>query len=120
VAHSNEQVWGVEGHPAEEFWAARHIKYVNGKPQFETAGRLADWFPYGGGIAICPGRHFAKQEIMLTIAILVSKFDWEFVEWVKMDDGTPAGRPPRNDPRYTGAAGVPPDVDMKVRLKRRW
>ncbi len=56
---------------------------------------------------------------MLTIAMLVSKFDWEFVEWVKMD-GTPSDRPPRNDPKYTGAAGVPPDVDMKVRMKRRW
>jgi len=73
----------------------------------------------GGGVAICPGRHFAKQEIMLTIAILASKFDYEFVEWVKMD-GTPSDRPPRNDTKYAGAAGVPPDVDIKVRLKRRW
>lgn len=68
---------------------------------------------------MCPGRHFAKQEIMLTIAVLASKFDWEFVEWVKMD-GTPSSRPPQNNPHYVGAAGVPPDVDMKVRLRRRW
>jgi hypothetical protein len=56
---------------------------------------------------------------MLTIAMLASKFDTEFVEWVKMD-GTRSDRPPRNDPNYTGAAGVPPDVDMKFRIKRLW
>lgn len=73
----------------------------------------------GGGISICPGRHFAKNEIMLTVAALASKFDWEFVGWVNKD-GTEANRAPRNDPRYLGAAGVPPDVDMKVRVKRLW
>jgi len=54
---------------------------------------------------------------MLTIALLATKYEFEFVEWVKMD-GTPSNRPPRSDPKYKGAAGVPPDVDMKVRLKR--
>lgn len=53
---------------------------------------------------------------MVTIAMLVSKLDFEFVEWVKMD-GTRSDGPPRNDPHYTGAAGVPPDVDMKIRVK---
>jgi len=56
---------------------------------------------------------------MLTVAILASKFDWEFLGWVNKD-GTEAKRPPRNDPRYLGAGGVPPDLDMKVRVKRLW
>jgi len=68
---------------------------------------------------MCPGRHFAKQEIMLTIAMLASRFDVEFVEWTNMD-GSASDRPPQNDRRYTGAAGVPPDRDMKVRWKRLW
>jgi len=56
---------------------------------------------------------------MLTVAILASKFDWEFLGWVNKD-GTEAKRPPRNDPRYLGAGGVPLDLDMKVRVKRLW
>jgi hypothetical protein len=73
----------------------------------------------GGGAPVCPGRHFAKQEIMLTIAMLAAQFDFEFVGWVKMD-GTSSDRPPHNDPKYAGTGGVPPDVDMKVRVKRLW
>lgn len=120
LSHYDEAVWGVEGHPAAEFWAERHVKYVDGAPVFEMRGRPTDFFPYGGGVAICPGRHFAKQEIMLTIAMLASKFEYEFVSWVDIVSGSPSDRPPINDPKYAGAAGVPPDRDMKVRVKRLW
>lgn len=56
IGHREESVWGVEGHPASEFWAERHIKYVekqdeDGKPQnvkeFSMTGRPSDFFPYG-------------------------------------------------------------------------
>jgi len=56
ISHFDEAVWGVEGHPASEFWAARHVRYVDEKdddgkvrrvPKFEPAGRPTDWFPYG-------------------------------------------------------------------------
>ncbi|VBB84294.1 Putative Cytochrome P450 E-class, group IV [Podospora comata] len=128
ISHLDEEVWGDEDHPATEFWAARHLKYVdetdeNGNvkkvPQFSMAGRQNDWFPYGGGISICPGRHFAKQEIMLTTAIIVARFDLELVEWVNKD-GTPSDRPAQNDVKYAGAASVPPDREMRVRFTRRW
>ncbi|KAM7211808.1 cholesterol 7-alpha-monooxygenase 4 [Rhypophila decipiens] len=123
ISHLNEQVWGVEGHPANEFWAYRNVRYVEQGdkkvPVFEMRGRPTDFFPYGGGIAICPGRNFAKQEIMLTVAMLASRFDMEFVRWEKMD-GTRSDREARGDPKYAGAAGVPPDRDMRVRWKRLW
>lgn len=56
VSHFDEGIWGAEGHPASEFWAERHVKYVekvgeDGKtervPQFSMAGRANDWYPYG-------------------------------------------------------------------------
>lgn len=62
----------------------------------------------GGGVSICPGRHFAEQEIMLTLAMLASRFDIEFVEWLTMD-ATVSNRPLQNDIKYVGAAGMPPD-----------
>lgn len=74
----------------------------------------------GGGVSICPGRFFAKQEMMLTIALLVSRFDIEFVGWLNKEDGTPSDRPAENDPRWSGGAAVPPDRDMKVLFKRLW
>ncbi len=46
------------------------------------------WIPYGGGPRMCPGRHFAKREIILTTAMLVTMFDCEVlrdVRSLKMD-----------------------------------
>lgn len=70
-------------------------------------------------MGICPGRHFAKQEIMLTVAMIAARFDIEFVAWEKHGGGI-SDRPPQHDLGYMGAAGVPPDRDMRVRWKRRW
>ncbi|ORY71962.1 putative cytochrome P450 [Pseudomassariella vexata] len=126
VPHYDESVWGVEGHPAKEFWAGRHLKYVEDtdesgsvsrKLAYSMAGRSNSFFPFGGGQFICPGRHFAKYEILTTIALVVSKFDIEFIEWTKLD-GSPSDRPARNDARYCGAGAMPPDRDMKIRWKR--
>ncbi|KAF4775274.1 hypothetical protein HER10_EVM0008585 [Colletotrichum scovillei] len=128
IGHREESVWGVEGHPASEFWAERHIKYVekedeDGKLQrvkeFAVAGRPSDFFPYGGGVSMCPGRFFAKQEIMLAVAMIASRFDIEFEDWVNFD-GSHSERPPMNDRAYVGAGAVPPDRDMRIRWKRRW
>lgn len=35
------------------------------------------WFPYGGGPRQCPGRHFAKRDIIFTAAVMVTYFDLE-------------------------------------------
>ncbi len=28
IAHCDERTWAVDGHPASEFWAMRHVQYV--------------------------------------------------------------------------------------------
>ncbi|KAK1991888.1 cytochrome P450 [Colletotrichum falcatum] len=128
IGHLSEDVWGAEGHPASEFWAERHVRYVekvdeagNTKKvkEFSMAGRPSDFFPFGGGVSMCPGRFFAKQEIMLVVAMIVSRFDVEFQEWVKLD-GSSSDRPAVNDKAYVGAGAVPPDRDMKLRWRRLW
>ena len=68
---------------------------------------------------MCPGRFFAKHEIMLTMGLLASRFDIEFVNWTMLD-GSRSDRPAQNDARWAGAVGVPPDRDMTVRWKRLW
>ncbi|KAI0097726.1 putative cytochrome P450 [Nemania sp. FL0031] len=127
AAHYDEDTWGQPGHPASEFWAGRHIKYVesndSGKPGlqrvFATPGHPNTFFPFGGGTPICPGRHFAKAEIFSMVSIVVDRFDVEFIAWTELD-GSPSDRPARNDARYSAAGSSPPDRDMLVRWKRRW
>jgi len=73
----------------------------------------------GGGPSICPGRVFAKQEILMTVAAVVTRFEIELIEWTH-PDGSKSDRPAQNDQSYIGAVGIPPDRDMKVRWKRLW
>lgn len=56
LAHFEDAVWGVESHPAAEFYADRHIKCTeskdeSGEPvvqkQFSMKGRPSSFFPYG-------------------------------------------------------------------------
>jgi hypothetical protein len=63
IAHYNEGVWGMAGHPASEFWAYRHIRYTetkdeNGnairKPEFAMAAGPNDYFPYGNARTFIP------------------------------------------------------------------
>ncbi|KAK6067449.1 Cholesterol 7-alpha-monooxygenase 4 [Seiridium cupressi] len=127
IAHYEEAVWGTEEHPASEFWAYRHIKYVNEldaqtnelhrQPQFSMKGRPSSFFPYGGGYVMCPGRHFAKQEILLAIAMMVTKLDFDFVDWVNQD-GSRSVRPAKDNRKYAGFVAIPPDREMRVRWKR--
>ncbi|KAI0886387.1 putative cytochrome P450 [Annulohypoxylon maeteangense] len=128
IAHYDEDSWGVDGHPASQFWASRHLNYtekvdkagtIKQEPYFSIKARPTSFFPYGGGHAMCPGRHFAKREIMMAIAMILTKFDIEFVEWSEFN-GSTSHRSARNDTRYAGTAAMPPDRDMKIRWKRLW
>ncbi|KAI1100576.1 putative cytochrome P450 [Jackrogersella minutella] len=128
AAHYDEVTWGRPGHPACQFWAERHLKYVEERDQtgqvyrkrtFNTSSRPTTFFPFGGGSPICPGRHFAKAEIFTMVGLMVNRFDIEFVGWTKLD-GSPSDRPAENDPRYSAAGSSPPDRDMMIRLKRKW
>jgi cytochrome P450 len=146
VAHIDEDTWGAPEHPADQFWAERHIKYVEERDQtgqlhrrreFAMAASPACFFPFGtlppfsstkgsslirltgGGVPICPGRQFAKNEVFTMLGILVDRFDMEFVRWTNFD-GSPSDRPAESDQRFSGIGSLPPDRDMTVRWKRTW
>ncbi|KAF5027018.1 hypothetical protein F66182_893 [Fusarium sp. NRRL 66182] len=127
MAHFEESTWGVEGHPASDFWAWRHIKSVEtvdeltGKvvllDQFAMKGRPSSFFPYGAGYVMCPGRFFAKQEILLAVAILVANFEIEFEQWTN-EDGSRSARAAQDDGRYAAFIAMHPDRDMTIRWRR--
>src|SRR4051794_27166131 len=33
--------------------------------------------PFGGGASLCPGRHFAQQEIFITVAVLATAYEFD-------------------------------------------
>ncbi|KAI0022957.1 cytochrome P450 [Xylariomycetidae sp. FL0641] len=87
VAHMDSEAWSTGSrneHPVDQFWIGRFLKCPSGDPAspptFSTKELEGSWIPYGGGPRQCPGRHFAKRQILLTIALVVSLFDCEIVD----------------------------------------
>ncbi|KAI0105052.1 cytochrome P450 [Nemania sp. FL0031] len=93
VAHMDSDVWntGVNNeHPIDRFWVGRFLnqppsdahgdsKLHNPAPTFSMKEVDGSWIAYGGGPRQCPGRHFAKRQILLTMALMVSLFDCEIL-----------------------------------------
>jgi hypothetical protein len=75
-----------------------------------------NYFPYGGGTAACPGRYYAKQEILAAVALVIAKFDFEPMHFVNGDD-TISDRGPRVGTEARGVARI--DRDLLVRMRRR-
>ncbi|GAW20266.1 hypothetical protein ANO14919_097670 [Xylariales sp. No.14919] len=126
IAHFDEAVWGKPDHAASEFWAYRHVQEretvdtdgrLTKKLEFSISGKSGSFFPWGGGISICAGRLIAKAEILLAVAVVISRFDIEVVGWIK-HDGLPSERPARDDDGRADGVAIPPDRDMRVRWKR--
>lgn len=95
VAHMNPSDWNTGNeneHPTTKFWAGRFLsrtpKEDSPHDTTYTTKDAGSWFPYGGGPRMCPGRHFAKRDIIFTAAVIATKFDIELgvdVPSLKMD-----------------------------------
>lgn len=90
-------------HPVNEFWPERFILYPDNpnsgpvlrtiaqqlpkkpqdptisEPTFSLDGTAGSWIPYGGGTRMCPGRHFAKKEMIVTMAMFLTAFEIELL-----------------------------------------
>lgn len=96
-------------HPLDTFWADRFLAYPNdprsgprrynaaddgksreetpktgsaddgGQPKFVSSGLANSFIPFGIGERTCPGRGFARREIIAFCAIIVHQFDVEFL-----------------------------------------
>ena len=132
------QLWNagtqVNPHPLQDFWADRFIYYPddpssgalnpdiaqNAKqreeeskdaPYFSMKGLLGGWVPYGGGASMCPGRHFAKNEMIGAVAIILKDYEVEL--------SVPEGFKPQNDLRFYGLGGMPTKDKISFRIRRR-
>lgn len=126
-------------HPLDQFWADRFLvdpsdpmsgpsrkdpsqdgktisKHVTldkheAKPYFSMEKVGGGWIPYGGGQRMCPGRHFAKQEIIGTFAMLFLHYDIELL--------TAKDWQPQPDMSYFPFGGLPPVGKVPFRIRRK-
>lgn len=96
-----------------------------GKLKFSINGLNGKYFPFGGGHYMCPGRTFAKQEVLGSIAVLLLNFDVEVVEFVKksgsgtLGAGNDADAFPRLKEGFAGNVVVGLEGDMRVKIRRK-
>jgi hypothetical protein len=67
---------------------------------------------------MCPGRHFAKQEILLAAAIMVTTFDIEPAGRKNLDSSK-SDRSAEDDTRFAGFIAMFPDREMEIRIRTR-
>ena len=127
-----------EPHPLDEFWEERFLVYPD-KPNsgplrqkgsafcsvkqesaaekpptestFSTKGLNGAYIPFGGGPGICPGRQFARQEVITTLTKLALTYDMEFQ--------IPKGWEPKMDTAYFPLGSLPPKNKVPFRIRRR-
>ena len=118
LCHRDQEAWGNP--PADQFDAERFIKVdqVTGKTVFTTSGTSGKLFPYGGGKTICPGRAFAKQEMIATVALVLSKFELNFVKFSD-ENGNSVEQFPGVRDAVIGSLLLNPRGDMRVKVKLR-
>ncbi|KAF7526835.1 hypothetical protein G7054_g10652 [Neopestalotiopsis clavispora] len=103
VQHTNESAWGGDANTFD------HLRFTS-RPDRRKPNRTA-FRGFGGGHVLCPGRHFASNEIMALAALLVLQFDIVPTagKWV---EPTWKNSPP--------TAGFPvPDEDLEVEFRPR-
>ncbi|KAF1936393.1 cytochrome P450 [Clathrospora elynae] len=67
--------------PLNTFWAERYITCGEDKRErFSDAGLGGSWMSFGGGEHKCPGRHFARNIGIVTLAVLMGEFECELVD----------------------------------------
>ncbi|KAL9025103.1 MAG: hypothetical protein Q9180_007726, partial [Flavoplaca navasiana] len=68
--HALPSVWGDDAH---QFKPRRFLKSVSDADKLKV--QLGAFRSFGGGVSLCPGRHFAATEICAAAAMFVARFD---------------------------------------------
>ncbi|KAH6623804.1 cytochrome P450 [Chaetomium tenue] len=82
------------------------------KPINHTSALQGYFYPYGGGSRICPGRHLAKQEMLVAVAGIMKEFEIELLDPVSARQAKP-------DMRVFPTGAMGPDRKLPARIRRR-
>ncbi|KAH6847079.1 cytochrome P450 [Chaetomium sp. MPI-CAGE-AT-0009] len=85
------------------------------KPINHTAALQGYFYPYGGGSRICPGRHLAKQELLIAVAGMLKEFEIELLDPVSARQAKPNMRA-----FPVGAMGPDRKLPARIRRRKRW
>lgn len=88
------------------------VEPVSGPKSKTIQKRMLALRPFGGGTTLCPGRHFATNEIMGGLAALMLKLEIEVDEGELAKRGAPM-------PDLSKQGGLFPDRGLIVRMRRR-
>lgn len=120
LGHHDSNVWSTEDAPYDVFHAERFLVTdpKTGEETFSIARTTGKFFPFGGGKTICPGRIFAKQEAMGAFAMVLSRFEFDFVGYVDVDKKA-TDQFPGMPKAFPGSGTLSPGGDMVVKIRRR-
>ncbi len=94
----------------ERYRYGRFLSERGAKQFFKNGTRVPmPLMPFGAGVSMCPGRHFAINEIKLLTALLLSQVDLELAE--------PEAELPGFDLSRVGLGIYPPAEDLQVRVR---
>jgi cytochrome P450 len=133
AAHRNENFWNtMDGqHPLNRFWADRFLVYPNdprsgplkkatkvpaletancGTPKYKESGMSDAFIPYGVGERACPGRFFARREVIGFCATIVANYDVELLTTERHFE---------NGPEFYGLGTTGPLKSIPFRVRRR-
>ncbi|EOA92018.1 uncharacterized protein SETTUDRAFT_30505 [Exserohilum turcica Et28A] len=117
VCHHDDRLW--PGVPANMFHVDWYLAFdaATQKTVFSTAGSAGKLFPFGGGKSICPGRNFAKQEVLGAVATILDQFRFEPLNFISLDGRTTSNFPTVKE-GYAGNGMVLPRGDLTVQVFR--
>lgn len=109
LSHHDSVFWSTYGEETvdPDIWHARRFLHQG---KYSTIGTSNKLFPFGGGNQMCPGRVFAKQEILAAIAIVLLMFDID----VEAGESLPGIRR-----QYNGTGVVSMDKGLAASMRRK-
>jgi cytochrome P450 len=119
IMHSEPSIWGPD---AASFNPRRFLYSINGSrtnldgsinPEKSSRIHPAVFRGFGGGVSLCPGRHFAQMEILGLCAVLAMGFDLEPMEGEGNDWN------PGLDVKLFPLGTTKPDWKVQIPINRR-
>ncbi|ESZ97926.1 putative cytochrome P450 [Sclerotinia borealis F-4128] len=101
IIHMDSTIWGSD---VEEFNPRRFLKN-NGKTGTQKRPNTAAFRTFGGGSTLCPGRHFATNEVLAVESMFVMRYD------MKPAAGT-TWSIPKTENTNVAAVIMEPDTDI--------
>ncbi len=106
--HRDASIWGSD---VDEFNPRRFMKDEKHKTEHGKRPNPAAFRAFGGGTTLCPGRHFATNEILALVSMFVMRYD--------MVPAAGTWSMPQTTNTNVAAVVMEPDTDVKVEISQR-